>query len=63
MLFAWCWKKDPLIDADSIRVIARNRVVVMEGWVAGMGEREMAAMDAWCVFGVDLVINRLEMRQ
>jgi osmotically-inducible protein OsmY len=31
--------------------------------VASPGEREMAEMDTWSVFGVDLVINRLEIQQ
>jgi osmotically-inducible protein OsmY len=56
-------EKDPLLNADAIRVITRSRVVVLEGRVASPGEKEMAEMDAWYVFGVDLVINRLEVRQ
>ena len=56
-------EKDPVLNADAIRVITRNRVVVLEGGVTSPGEREMAEMDAWYVFGVDLVINRLEVRQ
>jgi osmotically-inducible protein OsmY len=55
-------EKDPLVNAETIRVITRNRVVVLEGHVSSIQEREMADMDAWCVFGVDLVINRLEVR-
>ncbi|MGO9060419.1 MAG: BON domain-containing protein [Candidatus Binataceae bacterium] len=56
-------QKDPLVDAGAIRVIARNSVVVLEGYVASGSERDMAEMDAWYVIGVDLVINRLEVRQ
>jgi len=56
-------EKDPLLNADAIRVLTRNRVVVLEGCVASPGEKEMAEMDAWYTFGVDLVINRLEVRQ
>lgn len=56
-------EKDPVLNADAIRVITRNRVVVLEGYAAARLEREMAEMDAWYVFGVDLVINRLVVRQ
>jgi len=56
-------QKDPLVDADAIRVLARNLVAVLEGYVANRSERDRAEMDAWYVIGVDLVINRLEVRQ
>jgi osmotically-inducible protein OsmY len=56
-------EKDPLVNADGIRVLTRNRVVVLEGYVSSTDERDMADMDAWCVFNVDLVINRLDVRQ
>jgi osmotically-inducible protein OsmY len=56
-------EKGPLLDARAIRAFTRNRVVVLEGCVTAPSEREMAEMDAWYVFGVDLVINRLEVRQ
>lgn len=56
-------KRDPLMKASAIRVIARNSVVVLEGYVSNRGEKDMAEMDAWYVIGVDLVINRVELRQ
>jgi osmotically-inducible protein OsmY len=56
-------EKDPLVNSDEIRVIARNSIVVLEGYAASQSEKEMAEMDAWYVFGVDMVINRLQMRQ
>jgi osmotically-inducible protein OsmY len=56
-------EKGPPLDARAIRAFTRNRVVVLEGCVTAPSEREMAEMDAWYVFGVDLVINRLEVRQ
>lgn len=56
-------EKDPLLNADAIGVITRNRVAVLEGYVVSPGEKEIAEMDTWCVFGVDLVINRLEVQQ
>ncbi len=56
-------EKDPLLNADAIRVIIRNRVAVLEGCVSSIADREMAEMDAWYMFGLDLVINRLQVQQ
>jgi osmotically-inducible protein OsmY len=56
-------EKDPLINADSIRIGTLNSVVTLEGLATNQTEKEMAEMDTWCVFGVDKVINRLETRQ
>lgn len=53
-------EKDPLVNGDLIRVRTRNSVVALEGLVPNENERRMAEMDAWYVFGVDKVINRLE---
>ncbi len=53
-------EKDPLVNADGIGVRTQNSVVTLEGHVPGLSEKEMAEMDAWYVFGVDKVINRLE---
>jgi osmotically-inducible protein OsmY len=53
-------EKDPLINADGIHVRTRNSVVTLEGLVANETESEMTEMDAWYVFGVDRVVNRLK---
>ena len=53
-------EKDPLVNAYRIRVTARTAVVTLEGLVVNRAESEMAEMDAWYVFGVDRVVNRLE---
>ena len=53
-------EKDPLINANRICVTVRNAVVALEGLVVNRVESEMAEMDAWYVFGVDRVANRLE---
>jgi osmotically-inducible protein OsmY len=53
-------EKDPLINANHIRVGTRDAVVTVDGLVANDAESEMAEMDAWYVFGVDRVINRLQ---
>ena len=55
-------KKDPLINGERIRVAARQSVVTLEGDAPSAPQKEMAEFDAWYVFGVDQVINRLEVR-
>ena len=52
-------EKDPLVNADRIRVTVRTAVVTLEGLVVNRAESEMAEMDAWYVFGVDRVVNWL----
>lgn len=54
--------KDPLLDADQIRVGSHNRQVSLDGIVATATEAEAAEHDAWYVFGVDTVLNHLEVR-
>jgi osmotically-inducible protein OsmY len=53
-------EKDPFVDAGQVRVGARNAVVRLAGLVPTDSERDMAEFDAWYVFGVDRVENRLE---
>jgi osmotically-inducible protein OsmY len=55
-------EKDPGVDASRITIRTRNAVVTLEGVVPTTGEREMAERDAWYVFAVDGVVNRLEVR-
>jgi len=55
-------EKDPFLKADRIRVSGRNSVVTLEGEVPTDPQKEMAEFDAWYVFGVDKVINKLELR-
>jgi len=52
-------EKDPFVNPDQIRVGARNAVVTLAGAVPTGSEREMAEFDAWCIFGVNDVINRI----
>jgi osmotically-inducible protein OsmY len=51
--------KDPLLHASRIRVTARDAAVVLEGTACSEAERERAESDAWYVFGVCAVENRL----
>ncbi len=56
-------EKDRLIRSDRIGVSTSRYVVTLEGAVPTDAQREMAEFDAWYVFGVDKVVNRLEVRQ
>ena len=55
-------KKDPFVNVDRIRVSTRSSVVTLEGEMPTDTQKEMAEFDAWYVFGVDNVINKLEVR-
>ena len=52
-------ERNPYVDAGQIRVGVRIRDVRLTGFVRGEAERDMAERDAWCVFGVDSVINEI----
>lgn len=54
---------DPLVDASQIRASCRNYVVTLEGFVRTDEERRQAELDAWYLFAVDRVINRIEVRR
>ena len=56
-------EKDPFVNADQLRVGARRAVVAFDGIVPSESERDMAERDAWYVFGVEDVINRVEVKQ
>lgn len=53
---------DPMIDPDGIVVRVENYVVTLEGHVRSDAERQRAEFDAWALFAVDKVVNRLEVR-
>lgn len=52
--------KDPFVDASQVRVGVRNRTVRLTGVVRSHETRDAAEWDAWYVFGVDDVVNELE---
>lgn len=52
-------EKDPFVNPDQVRVASSNAVVTLEGLVPTESERDMAEHDAWYVFGVEDVVNRL----
>lgn len=55
-------EKDPLVNASQVRVSTESSVVTLDGIVPTDSERDMAECDAWYVFGVDRVVNRIEVR-
>lgn len=55
-------EKDPLVNPDQIRVSTRDAVVTLQGQVPTESEREAAEFDAWYVFGVDKVVNQIQVR-
>lgn len=52
-------EKDPLVDATGVGVKVQGSVVTLEGHVPSREQRDIAEADAWYVFGVDAVRNRL----
>lgn len=56
-------EKDPFVNPDQVRVSTANAVVLLQGQVATDSERDMAEFDAWYVFGVDRVVNRIGVRE
>jgi osmotically-inducible protein OsmY len=54
---------DPLVEAAQIRASCRNYVVTLEGYVRTEEERRQAELDAWYLFAVDKVENRIEVRR
>ena len=55
-------RKDPFVNVERIRVSDKGAVVTLEGDLPSTAQREMAECDAWYVFGVDKVINHIEVR-
>lgn len=55
-------EKDPFVNASQVKVSTASSVVTLEGLVPKEAEREMAEFDAWYVFGVDRVENKIEVR-
>jgi len=53
---------DPFVHADTVRATCRDYVVTLNGYVQTENERARAENDAWCLFAVDTVVNRIEVR-
>jgi len=52
-------EKDPFVNPDQIRVMTRHACVMLDGLVPTASERDMVEHDAWYVFGVENVVNRI----
>jgi osmotically-inducible protein OsmY len=52
-------EKDPFVNPDQVRVTTSNATVTLDGLVPTESERDMADHDAWYVFGVENVVNRI----
>jgi osmotically-inducible protein OsmY len=55
-------ERNRLFDAAQVKAGVRNRVVRLTGVVRSGEARAAAANDAWSVFGVDDVLNEIEVR-
>lgn len=51
---------DPLVKPDRIAARCQNYVVTLRGYVRTEVESRQAELDAWYLFAVDRVVNRLE---
>lgn len=52
-------EKDPFVNADQLRVTTHDAIVTLDGIVPTESERDMAEHDAWYVFGVENVVDRI----
>lgn len=50
---------DPMLKAETISVQCHGAVVTLDGDVRTEQGRRQAELDAWCVFGIERVVNRL----
>jgi osmotically-inducible protein OsmY len=53
---------DRLLDADQITTHTRDGVVTLDGYVANEAEHRRAQLDAWALFGVREVVDRIEVQ-
>lgn len=51
---------DPVVPAEQIGISARDHVVTLEGIVATEQQRRHVELDAWYIFGVSDVVNRIQ---
>jgi osmotically-inducible protein OsmY len=56
-------EEDPFVNASQIRVGCRDYIVTLDGLVRNEQEKKAAENDAWYVFRVDKVVNRLSVQE
>jgi osmotically-inducible protein OsmY len=54
---------DPMLKAETVSARCRDAVVTLEGAVRTEEGRHQAELDAWYVFGVERVVNRLSVQR
>lgn len=52
-------EKDPMVNASQLRLSCRNMVVTLDGAVSTESAKSAAEADAWYLFGVNGVVNRI----
>ena len=55
-------ERDPFVNASQISVGLRATLVRLTGLVPNETERLAAERDAWCIFGVDTVVNEIKIQ-
>lgn len=55
-------ERDPFVNASQISVDVQGRQVRLAGLVPNQTGREAAERDTWCIFGVDNVVNAIEVQ-
>lgn len=53
---------DPMVDPSQIRASCRDYVLTLDGCVRSEQEKRQAELDAWYLFAVDRVVNKIEVR-
>jgi len=56
-------EKDPFVNVSQIRVSCSNYTVTLDGLVKNQDESRIAEADTWFVFGVNNVVNRLQVEE
>jgi osmotically-inducible protein OsmY len=51
---------DPMVHASQIRAQCRDKTVVLDGAVPAEEQKRRAELDAWSLFGIERVVNRLQ---
>lgn len=52
-------EKDPMVNASQVSLHSKNNIVTLDGAVASENSKTAAEADAWYLFGVNGVINKL----
>ena len=55
-------EKDPFVNATKMQVSSMNGVVTLDGLVPNQTMQQMAEHDAWFVFGVRDVVNKIQVK-